>query len=99
MSSVNGIIIFLIKELAASHSSIIVFLPGITDIVNIRDELVGEAMLHICVLHSLVPKDEQILAIKPAQVGCCKVILSTNIAETSITIPDATVVLDTGLRR
>jgi HrpA-like RNA helicase len=51
------------------------------------------------VLHSLVPKEEQDQAMAPALAGHCKIILSTNIAESSITIPDVRVVIDSGLHR
>jgi ATP-dependent helicase HrpB len=97
------IIVTTIVELARANSCILVFLPGITDIANIQDDLdmvpASRAPLQIFVLHSLLPREEQEAAIIPASEGRCKVILATNIAETSITIPDASIVLDTGLRR
>ncbi len=50
-------------------------------------------------LHSVVPQEEQEIAMLPALPGHCKVILSTNIAESSITIPDVRMVINTGLQR
>ena len=97
------IIMRAIVELATGDSCILVFLPGIADISTIQDELDMvrgcRVPLQVLVLHSLVPKEEQASALEPALDGHCKVVLSTNIAETSLTIPDAAVVLDTGLRR
>jgi HrpA-like RNA helicase len=90
-------------ELAAEQSSILVFLPGIAEISSIQDELGrikdSRVALQLFVLHSLVPKEDQELALEPPLDGHCKVLLSTNIAETSLTIPDATLILDSGLRR
>ena len=53
----------------------------------------------VLVLHSVVPQEEQEAAMLPALPGHCKVILSTNIAESSITIPDVRMVINTGLQR
>jgi ATP-dependent helicase HrpB len=53
----------------------------------------------VLVLHSVVPQEEQEAAMLPALPGYCKVILATNIAESSITIPDVRIVINTGLHR
>merc|ERR1740138_698729 len=54
----------------------------------------------VFVLHSLIPKDEQEGAVFDAPApDCCHVILSSNIAESSLTIPKVRVVIDFGLRR
>eukprot|EP00435_Cladocopium_sp_Y103_P037869 s2188_g10.t1 len=50
-------------------------------------------------LHSTVPPNEQYRAFHPAAAGGRKAILSTDIAETSITIPDIICVVDSGLAR
>jgi ATP-dependent RNA helicase DHX29 len=47
-------------------------------------------------LHSTTTPAEQRLAFAPAPPGALKVVLATNIAETSLTIEDVTVVIDTG---
>src|SRR5207248_8121430 len=48
-------------------------------------------------LHGSLPADEQTLALRPA--GRRKVILATNIAETSLTIDGVRTVIDSGLAR
>jgi HrpA-like RNA helicase len=86
-------------KMAQADSCILIFLPGIGEIGALQDDLDGtssQVPLQVLVLHSLVPKEEQDLAMAPALAGHCKIILSTNIAESSITIPDVRVVLDTG---
>eukprot|EP00759_Apiculatamorpha_spiralis_P021604 PhF_6_TR26292/c0_g1_i2/m.37688/K18995/DHX29; ATP-dependent RNA helicase DHX29 len=50
-------------------------------------------------MHSVIPLEEQREALQPCPPTACKVLLSTNIAETSITIPDVTYVIDLGLTR
>ena len=56
-----------------------------------------DADLQVRVLHSLIPPEEQQLALQPC--AAAKVLLATNIAESSITVPDAAVVLDFALHR
>ncbi|KAJ1474656.1 hypothetical protein T484DRAFT_1831508, partial [Baffinella frigidus] len=53
----------------------------------------------VIILHSTVPREEQDVALSPALPGHCKVILSTNIAESSITIPDVSIVINSGLEK
>lgn len=85
-----------------------VFIPGAREIEDIQDNLIKimPADLYsktaVRVLHSMSPTEEQDEALTVASQlpGCpYKVILSTNIAETSLTIPDIKYIVDTGLRR
>jgi HrpA-like RNA helicase len=99
---IRNIISHLVRVLAQPGSCILVFLPGIGEIGQMQDDLesMGSLVgLQVLVLHSIVPKEEQELVMVPAQHGHCKIILSTNLAESSITIPDVRVVLDCGLQR
>lgn len=51
----------------------------------------------VCVLYAALPPDAQLQAFAPKPEHCTrKVILSTNIAETSVTLPDIRYVIDTG---
>ncbi|XP_050079301.1 probable ATP-dependent RNA helicase spindle-E [Anopheles maculipalpis] len=89
--------------------SIIMFLPGINEIERMAEVLhnfVGDnnpnslqTKFTILKLHSMLPSEEQALVFRPPPPGHRKVILSTNIAESSITIPDVKFVIDFCLHR
>jgi ATP-dependent helicase HrpB len=79
---------------------ILVFLPGFAEIRRAAEALgsVAEsAGFTVSLLHGNLPTSEQRLALCPADKP--KVILSTNVAETSVTIPGVTAVIDSGLAR
>jgi hypothetical protein len=78
-----------------------VFLPGMDEICEVQEEIEKRAVLDVSVhvLHSQVPQEDQDSAIAPPPSNCCKVILATNIAESSITISSVEVVVDSGLVR
>ena len=90
------------------EGAILVFLPGLENITKIGDILNDERPLgldfrdtskyRIFMLHSSIP-NTQTEVFEPMQPGCRKIILSTNIAETSVTIPDVQYVVDTGKLR
>ena len=87
----------LVKENAmGSDGSILVFLPGAPEI-NQAKATIGKITngmpLLLLPLHGGLQPREQNIVFRLAQ-GAVKVILSTNVAETSITIPDCTVVID-----
>ena len=62
---------------------------------NERSNDYDENLTVLC-LHSVVEMSKQVKVFQPAQPGCRKVILSTNIAETSVTIDDIRYVIDCG---
>lgn len=81
--------------------AILVFLPGIAEIRALNDMLVGHPAFSpqgwfIYPLHSTIATEEQERAFLVPPMGIRKVVLATNIAETGITIPDVTCVIDTG---
>lgn len=88
-----------------SGRSILVFLPGIYEINKTFSELSGLAQdaaqsdVQIERLHSSVSFEEQKKILSPAAPGATRVILSSAIAETSLTIPDVVCVIDCGLSR
>ncbi|RYP57774.1 hypothetical protein DL769_009288 [Monosporascus sp. CRB-8-3] len=88
--------------------SVLVFLPGVQEIVKTRSsllkcplgvELTSAARFKITALHSNTPQEEQTEIFKPLPKGCRRIILATNIAETSLTIPDVQHVIDSGKLR
>jgi ATP-dependent helicase HrpB len=80
--------------------NILVFLPGIAEIRRTAETLSPMAergSIEILPLHGDMPTSEQLRAFSPSRKQ--KVILATNVAETSITIPGVAVVIDSGLVR
>ena len=92
-------------ELAKGRKgSVLVFLPGwdeIKEAMKTLESLPAEQYdsLQVIPLHSQVPQEEQQLVFNPALPGKIKVILATNIAESSVTIDDVLAVVDSGLVR
>ena len=76
--------------------SILVFLPGVGEIERAERTINQKRISSVSVLplHGGLQPDKQNQIFDPAPTGITKVILSTNVAETSITIPDCTLVID-----
>jgi len=82
---------------AIGEASALVFAPGVAEIEELYDEflrLLGPERYDLIMLHSRAPPEEQDRALQPASYGKMKVVISTNIAESSITIPDVYVIVD-----
>ncbi|KAF3926382.1 hypothetical protein AA313_de0203528 [Arthrobotrys entomopaga] len=79
--------------------AILVFLPGINEIRKLHSALLGDPHFQhgwdVHALHSTIATEEQEQAFLLPPEGFRKVVLATNIAETGITIPDITCVVDT----
>ncbi|MCQ2610230.1 MAG: ATP-dependent RNA helicase [Treponema sp.] len=93
-----------IERILSNHDEgdILVFLPGekaIKDCINRLCYTNFSRKIHLVPLYGRLPKDEQEKVFHPAPFGRKKVILSTNIAETSVTIDGITSVIDTGLAK
>ena len=86
-------------------STILAFLPGIYEIRKTKSELANllsklNIDVEILILHSSVPVSEQRKILSPCKNNSqSRVILSSAIAETSLTVPGVTVVVDSGLCR
>jgi ATP-dependent helicase HrpB len=82
------------------EGDVLVFLPGAAAIRRAQDEcasVAAEADLVVLPLHGELPAAEQDAAVRPAERR--KLILSTNVAETSVTIKGVAAVIDSGLAR
>ena len=84
--------------------NILVFLPGISDIRRVQNNLLSEYSsyfssnnIELCILHSSITLNEQKKILKESDKR--RVILSSAIAETSLTVPGITSVIDSGLCR
>ncbi len=81
---------------------ILVFLPGMAEIRRAESALAPLAQsrgLHVLPLHGELTREQQDEAIGADPRGRIKVILSTNVAETSLTIQGVRTVIDSGLHR
>lgn len=86
----------------SEEGAVLVFLPGWEEITRCRDRLRDSPIFRdnskylILPLHSMVPPAEQKKVFKHPPPGVRKIVLSTNISETAITIDDITFVIDSG---
>ena len=82
------------------EGDVLVFLPGAAAIRRAQETCAGVAAEHgllVLPLHGELPAEEQDRAVRPAERR--KLILSTNVAETSVTIEGVAAVVDSGLAR
>ncbi|XP_075935608.1 3'-5' RNA helicase YTHDC2 isoform X1 [Anarhichas minor] len=87
-----------------SDGAVLIFLPGYDEIVTLRDRILYDdkrfsthsERYQVFTLHSDMQTLDQKRAMKNTPPGIRKIILSTNIAETSITISDVIFVIDSG---
>ncbi len=82
--------------LAVAKGDLLCFLPGVREIERARGELANCGAL-VLPLHGTLEVDEQERALRPADRQ--KVILATNVAETSLTVEGVTDVVDSGVHR
>ena len=102
----NDLIIALVETICFGNKykdiegAILIFLPGMQEINSLYDDFQGiralRAVLSVNRLHSSVSNEEQEAVFVRPPKGLRKVVLSTNIAETSVTIDDIVFVIDTG---
>jgi ATP-dependent helicase HrpB len=95
------------RALEEEPGDVLVFLPGAREIHRVRAVLEaspqvragGQGRLELLPLYGDLPGAEQSAALAPARPGSRRVVLATNIAETSLTIAGVRVVVDSGLVR
>jgi ATP-dependent RNA helicase DHX29 len=82
----------------------LVFMPGLAEIRRLNDMLqghpeFGSAGFIVYPLHSTISSEGQSAVFDTPPPGVRKIVISTNIAETGVTIPDITCVIDSGKHR
>ncbi|QJU42767.1 ATP-dependent helicase HrpB [Serratia marcescens] len=97
----DGVAAAVKRMLAEQPGSLLLFLPGVAEINRVLERLTGEVAsdTDLCPLYGALPLAQQQKAIQPAAPGRRKVVLATNIAETSLTIEGIRLVVDSGLER
>jgi len=91
-----------LRALREQEGDVLVFLPGAREIRRVQELIQASALepgVRILPLYGDLSGEQQDAALTPAAAGTRKVVLATNIAETSLTIPGVRVVVDSGLAR
>lgn len=92
----------IIQALQKDTGDLLVFLPGAKEIRRMEEELRKQDLgvpIKIAPLYGNLSREEQDWAIAPALPGERKVVLSTSIAETSLTVEGIQIVIDSGFMR
>ena len=90
------------RALQTAEGDILVFLPGRKELRRVDQLLYEKNITDDIAVHELfgdAPYDRQAAALAPDPQGKRKIILSTSIAETSLTIDGVRIVIDSGLAR
>ena len=87
--------------LAAHAGDALVFLPGQREIARCHAQLEATlpADVELLALHGELPVEAQTHVLQPASDGQRRVVLATNVAESSVTLPGVRIVVDSGLAR
>jgi ATP-dependent helicase HrpB len=92
-----------IEEALAKHpGDVLVFLPGQREIAEAERSLLETVSVAGAItvpLHGELSVEQQSLALSPDPHGRRRVVLATNVAESSVTLPGVRVVIDAGLAR
>jgi ATP-dependent helicase HrpB len=89
------------QALAEHPGDVLVFLPGQREIARVQTALqaVLDSAVQVLPLHGELPVDQQSQVLQPDPGGRRRVVLATNVAESSVTLPGVRVVIDAGLAR
>ena len=89
------------RALAERSGDVLVFLPGAREVDDVVSRLRGAAPegVDVLPLHGRLPASAQDAALAPSPAGRRRVVVSTNVAESSLTVPGVRVVVDSTLAR
>ena len=91
---------FIIQNHCRENGAVLIFLPGYDEIMQLKDALQSMSnqfvQLRVLALHSKLQSKDHWQVFERPPAGVRKIILATNIAETSLTIDDVTIVVDSG---
>ncbi|PVG04614.1 P-loop containing nucleoside triphosphate hydrolase protein [Serendipita vermifera] len=92
------------ENYAPYSAAILVFMPGLNEIRRLHDMLLSHDLFsseafRIYPLHSTISSEGQSAVFEIPPLGVRKIVISSNISETGVTIPDVTAVIDSGKHR
>ncbi len=87
------------KALVETDGDVLVFLPGRREIERARTVFGANVDAEIVPLHGELSLADQHAALAPAPPGTRHIVLATNVAESSVTLPGIRAVIDLGLAR
>ena len=90
-----------VQQALADHpGDLLVFLPGQREIARVRAGLQEslDGNVEVLALHGELPVEQQARVLQMASDGRRRVVLATNVAESSVTLPGVRVVIDSGRR-
>ena len=89
------------RALAERSGDVLVFLPGAREVDDIVSRLRGAVPegVDVLPLHGRLPASAQDAALAPSPAGRRRVVVATNVAESSLTVPGVRVVVDSTLAR
>lgn len=92
------------QALAENEGDVLAFLPGRREITRVQallqETLSGQSEhIEVVPLHGELSLSEQQWALAPAEPGARRIVLATNVAESSVTLPGIRAVVDAGLAR
>jgi ATP-dependent RNA helicase HrpB len=88
-----------LRALREETGDVLVFLPGAREIRRVQSLIEATPSIRVLPLFGELAPEDQDAALAPSSPGTRKVVLATNIAETSLTIQGVRVVVDSGLVR
>ena len=89
-----------VHALASHPGDVLVFLPGRREIARVQAALESAVTgAEVLALHGDLPVERQAQVLRPAADGARRVVLATNVAESSVTLPGVRTVVDSGLAR
>jgi len=92
----------IVRALREEPGDVLVFLPGAREIRRVQSLLQSSGLdsaVRVYPLYGELSGDDQDAALQPSPAGLRKVVLATNIAETSLTIQGVRIIVDSGLVR
>ncbi|HHW4680286.1 MAG TPA: ATP-dependent helicase HrpB, partial [Xylella taiwanensis] len=87
--------------LTTHQGDVLIFLPGQREIARLQATLEKtlDPALQVLPLHGELPLEQQARVLQPDPNGRRRIVLATNVAESSVTLPGISVVIDSGLAR